>query len=322
MRLLLAFLFFIYVAAKIPIQPVKKKKFTALPILAAAATTGTLMYPFDVIRTLKMANAGSGLSTSQLIGNFIQSHGIGGFFSQGVGPEIAKATYSRFLKFSIFPLVHAGMYSGRLPGQGTPLTKAIAALTTSIPESFSIMPLEVAKIQLQMDSTNKLGNSMFNALSGVVKERGMGGLGIGYTGIQLRQGAWTAAYFASLGSIRTKVLDVCDKYGFDTSSSSVKSACDFTSGFIAGVLGTCFNTPFDTIRSVVQKRAFSNPDIVAPTFLEVAREITAERGIGALYTGWSAKAIHLGGGGALMAALIPFYTRLYDRISGSDVTEE
>lgn len=280
------------------------------PILAAAAVTGTLMYPFDVIRTLKMANAGSGLSTRALVSDFVASHGVRGFFQQGIGPEIAKATYSRFLKFSIFPVLHAQLNGGNLPKFGTPQTRAIAALLASIPESISIMPLEVAKINLQMDKVNAFNNKMFSALSHVSKTRGLKGFGIGYTGIQLRQAAWTSVYFSSVSTIQAGVEEMVGRCGVDPNAPGVKPACQFVGGFLAGVLGTCFNTPFDTIRSVVQKRAFSNPAVAAPTFMAVGKELVAKNGVGCLYNGFQAKAIHLGGGGALMAMFIPLFTRM------------
>jgi hypothetical protein len=57
-----------------------------------------------------MANAGSGvkLTTVQLLSNFRKAHGIKGFFTQGLAPELARATWMRFIKFSLFPLTHFG----------------------------------------------------------------------------------------------------------------------------------------------------------------------------------------------------------------------
>ena len=44
-----------------------------------------------------------------------------------------------------------------------------------------------------------------------------------------------------------------------------------------------------------------------PTFLGTAQDIIRKRGVSALYAGFGSKAVHLGGGGALMAFFIPFF---------------
>ena len=71
------------------------------PILASAFCVAALMYPVDLIRALQMANAGSSnkLSTAQLLSKFKDSHGLSGFFTQGLAPELARSTWMRFVKF-------------------------------------------------------------------------------------------------------------------------------------------------------------------------------------------------------------------------------
>ena len=92
-----------------------------------------------------------------------------------------------------------------------------------------IMPLEMSKIALQLDSVNAYKNNMFNAMAAVYKERGLQGFNVGYLGgdlhthiaafvcvyivlflfyvlgVQYRQAAWSAGYFASLPFFEAKV---------------------------------------------------------------------------------------------------------------------
>jgi hypothetical protein len=82
--------------------------------------------------------------------------------------------------------------------KGTPKTKALAAIFAAIPEALSIMPLELAKISLQLDTANRFKNNMFTAMGSLFKERGMNAFVIGYAGVQYRQAAWSAVYFASV----------------------------------------------------------------------------------------------------------------------------
>jgi hypothetical protein len=82
------------------------------------------------------------------------------------------------------------------------------------------------------------------------------------------------------------------------------------SGFLAGVFGAALNTPADTIRSSIQKRVLSGyPGDVS--FFGIADEIIKARGYGGLYAGFNFKAVHLGGGGALMAVFLPFFKKLF-----------
>lgn len=63
------------------------------------------MYPVDVVRALKMASATGGGYT---IKEFVATHGVKGLMSQGVVPEVIRATWMRVLKFFFFPITHEG----------------------------------------------------------------------------------------------------------------------------------------------------------------------------------------------------------------------
>ena len=94
-----------------------------LPILASAFCAAAIMYPLDVVRSLQMANAGSGLTTKELLVNFHKAHGFQGFFTQGLIPELARSTWMRFIKFALFPMVHMSL-TGLPDSKGNELSKA------------------------------------------------------------------------------------------------------------------------------------------------------------------------------------------------------
>ena len=77
------------------------------------------MYPVDLLRALKMSAAADGVSkgTGALVKDFHARHGLKGFVSQGVFPEMMRATYMRVLKFFLFPITHQAMY-GKPESQG------------------------------------------------------------------------------------------------------------------------------------------------------------------------------------------------------------
>ncbi len=295
-----------------------------LPILASAFCAAAIMYPLDLVRALQMANAGSGLTTGQLLSNFHKAHGLKGFFTQGLAPELARSTWMRFIKFALFPAVHELM-TGLPESKGNELTKAAVAIVSSIPEAISIMPLEISKIALQLDTTNQFKNNMFNAMGKVFKEQGLAGFTTGYFGVQYRQAAWSAGYFASIKFFEKQVKNIFQSANngelVKRYPNAVKTASQLLSGFLAGVFGACFNTPGDTIRSTLQKKVLSqygNPAALnhamnSLSFLSVGKDIVKAKGFSALYAGFQFKAFHLGGGGALMAFLIPFFQGVFDK---------
>ena len=127
----------------VPAKNAAKKSILArlAPVLCASFCAAAIMYPLDLVRALQMANAGSGtkLTTIQLLTNFKNTYGVQGFFTQGLAPELARATWMRFVKFSLFPIVHLFVTNGIEESKGNSATKALAALIGSIPEALSIM---------------------------------------------------------------------------------------------------------------------------------------------------------------------------------------
>lgn len=89
----------------------------------------------------------------------------------------------------------------------------------------------------------------------------------------------------------------------------VSTAVTVFSGFLAGVFGAALNTPSDTIRTTMQKNYFAGKG--AGSLLSVGKDIVNVRGYGGLYAGFGFKSCHLGGGGALMAFFLPFFTKVF-----------
>lgn len=273
------------------------------------------MYPVDVVRALKMSAASDGkvASTTELLKEFHARHGLKGFVSQGVVPEMIRATYMRVLKFFLFPITHKAMF-GKPETQGGPFSKAAAAAVASLPEGFTIQPIEVSKIALQLDKTNKYNNNASAVIKDIMATRGWTGLFIGYFGIQYRQTSWTAAYFATLSSF--------SKMSKTVVPDDWKMTQNLLGGFAAGMFGAVFNTPGDVIRSAQQKSIMAaapvkhsfSPGLVmsgVSSFFAMGAKIAAEKGVGGLYSGFSFKALHLGGSGALLAMLIPMFKGMF-----------
>eukprot|EP01062_Namystynia_karyoxenos_P070760 TRINITY_DN66125_c0_g1_i1.p1 TRINITY_DN66125_c0_g1~~TRINITY_DN66125_c0_g1_i1.p1 ORF type:complete len:338 (+),score=101.09 TRINITY_DN66125_c0_g1_i1:79-1014(+) len=293
---------------------------TLPPIAASAATVSLVMYPADVMRALKMASASGGETNAlRLLRNFIAAHGVQGLASQGVAAELTQRTISRVSKFFCFAPIHRGMW-GVDPSQGTPLTKGLAGAAATFPEMWMCTPFESAKIVLQLDHKNQFNNSATKVARWVYKERGWKGLYCGYAGLQYRQACWTSIYFATVDDCTAQVKTVLGSGWAGGSASQVLG------GLVAGLIGAACNTPGDVLRTNVQKHEkakwLANPGAeprgtFGPAWIwggihshiVMARQIVAASGVGGLWKGFGFKALHLGGGGALLNFLIPFFKR-------------
>lgn len=293
---------------------------TLLPLSAAAGkffkkiniflvSTAGLMYPVDVMRALKMSSAGSKESFS--IGEFYRKFGIKGMIGQGLLPELLKSSSMRVSKFFFFPIFLEKGF-GKTASKASPLEKGIAGALATVPEILLISPMEVAKIGLQLDRENKFKNNSIEFIKHIHKTKGFSGLYSGWTGMQWRQCWWTGTYFATLSSWKKAIEPPLKKVGCGDGIATL------TSGFLAGVFASIPNAPGDVVRSVVQKKLFENPDRkaygISPKgvmeHVTVTKEIIQSRGIKGLYAGFTFKALHLGGSGALMAFFVPFFAKL------------
>ncbi len=74
------------------------------------------------------------------------------------------------LSFLLHYLLSAGRWINTLR-TGNAFTRIITAIVTSFPEVLTIMPLEISKIALQLDSKNVFKNSMISAGKEIYKQQ-------------------------------------------------------------------------------------------------------------------------------------------------------
>jgi len=261
-----------------------------------------------VLRALRMSSAGeSGVTPRQ----FYATHGLKGFFGQGMGPEVTRATTMRVSKFFFNPLVTRTLF-GKSPSECSVPEKALAGALATFPEVLAISPFEVAKLGLQVDTKNVYKNSTFAFMKAEYGRRGLAGLYSGWIGMQTRQSIFTGIFFSSVAFYRDFFSEHC---------GASPTVSRLGGGFCAGVSAALGgNIPTDVVRSVVQKRAFASslrpvygvtsPLAGAAEHIQVAVDIVRERGVSGLYRGTLFKSTYLGVGMAGSAVLIPFFSDL------------
>lgn len=230
------------------------------PALAASFCTAAVLYPLELLNSLKMAGvSGSGvLSTRDLVRQFRAAHGLSGLFLQGLIPHVARSTLMNFVAFALFPPLHQLLFR-RHADDGNGITRAVVGSIVTIPEVLTIMPLEIAKLALQLDDAHLYGNSMVAALGALHARYGLRLFGVGYIGTQYKHAAWTGLYFASLPYFERLV-----RWALLTGGGSrlVEMLVPILGGFLAGAVGALANRPGDTLRTIIQKRCFASPDLI------------------------------------------------------------
>lgn len=289
---------------------------TVPPLVLSTFSTAAVMYPIDLIKELRMGNVGTRVSVLELVTRFRATYGTLGFFTQGIAPEVVRAGWMRALKFFLFPITFESMW-GKPPSRGSPAERAIAGAVCTVPEAVTIMPLENAKIGLQLDRENRFKRQSRLVMEHLIRERGVLGLWTGFTGVMWRQASWTAAYFGVLASFESAVQEILGRVVADPKAPAAAKVAQLTAGFGAGMFGALFNVPGDLIRTTVQRDAlgFGRPPPASPPFpflafgefVRTGSFIVQTAGPLALWTGFRWKALHLGGSGALMAAFLPFW---------------
>ena len=283
--------------------------------------SAAVMYPMDVLRALRMANASEAavVSTPTLIRNFVKAHGMLGLVSQGVMPEIARATTMRVVQFFSYPLIHELFFSKK-PSEGTPGSKLVAGMAASMPSALAITPLENAKIALQLDSAGRFNNSMGAATAHLWK-RGVLAPYVGLQGVFTRSAISFGPYIATLPYCQNVTGPAAKQVMGDTPLGNTLG--NLLGGLMAGSFGAALNCPFDLVRTNLQKQAIALAEKPMTTtqilslsfspvsYFQVAQQIVRTNGIGALYMGLTFKVAHIGGTGACNAALIPYFKKLF-----------
>jgi len=222
------------------------------------------------------------------------------------------------VKFFFQPIAHRNVF-GKKEADGNPLTKGLAGAIATIPEVAAISPLENIKLAAQLDKEGKFNGSM-DIAKHIMRTRGLGGMYIGYAGMQVRQMLWTGGFFMTLDFYKGGIQSAIGK--------DYKLATDVGGGFLAGASGVAINCWTDVCRSIVQKEALAatfDPSIPRPSFassfapgpfLAVTSRLFAERGVAGLYSGVGPKMVHLGGSGAILAVLMPRFKDMWFASNG------
>lgn len=175
---------------------------------------------------------------------------------------------------------------------------SLAGFISGFPEAIIVTPTQVIKVRLQTkEHLGKYKNSV-DCLMKIVRQEGPLALCIGLGPTLFRNCVWNTVYFGSMNWIKTRLPPV-------QKSSILDHVQTLISGFLGALLATCFNAPFDVVKSRFQSQlplAQGEPGVLKyRNTLQTLAVIYREEGLAACYKGFKPKAIRMGlGGGVAM----------------------
>lgn len=221
----------------------------------------------------------------------------GGFrrFYRGMSAEICGMIPKNSAMYAVYEIVRCKLCDDFKYGD-TSIVASIAGLAAGVPEALIVTPFQVVKVRLQAKEHLGKYNGPIDCALKLFRTEGVKGYTIGLGATIIRNCVWNTVYFGSMHWGK-KQLPL-------TESKWTQSLQTFFSGFFGAVFATCFNAPFDVVKSRFQSQipasdANGNMPLKYRNTFQTLHLIFTEEGMTACYKGFQPKAIRMGLGGAV-----------------------
>lgn len=264
----------------------------------AGAMEVCVVQPFDMVKTRFQL---SQVPSTSLLAAFRGVLAEGGFIRlyRGIAPELlsgipkSSAMYAAYSRARIIITDTRG-------GRDDWLTSFGAGAISGVPEALVVTPFQVVKIRLQAKEHLGRYTHSLDCVRKIVITEGISALATGLGATVMRNTTWNAFYFSSY---TVATAEVRRRHGADESAQGVRAhLLSMSIGFCAGVFATCFNCPFDVVKSRIQSELGGHGGVAhaaRSTLLSRIFRIAKEEGFGALWKGFYAKSLRMGIGGAI-----------------------
>lgn len=256
--------------------------------------------PFDLIKTRFQINQEKNPSVFNALKSIYNEGGILRFY-RGILPELIGIIPKSSAMYSSYEL--ARRFFRDLNGGVCDIKVALAAgLFSGFPEAFTVQPFQVVKVRLQAKEHLGRYKNTWDCTKKILQMEGPRGFLIGIGPTCWRNSIWNGVYFSLTHKI--KEISIKKQVEGSTHSSMWPLFVSLFSGSIAGVVATCFNVPFDVVKSRFQSelRLQNVPSKYASTLPTLFAVIHAE-GFAGIYKGLAPKLwrMAVGGGVAMFA---------------------
>jgi len=250
--------------------------------------------PLDMVKTRFQLNEKANTSVYSALKDIVREGGFLRFY-RGILPEIVGMVPKSSLMYMSYEV--SKRYLTKLNhGHCNSKVAFAAGFISGYPEAISVTPFQVLKVRLQAKEHLGRYKNTFDCLGKVMRSEGPKALTVGFGPTCWRNCVWNSVYFGLLHKIRSQM--------WKSQYKSVETVQTLFAGFIAGLVATTFNAPFDVIKSRFQSEL--REENKRPKYrytLQSLYTVFKEEGAAAMYKGYAPKAIRMALGGAVgMAA--------------------
>lgn len=266
---------------------------------ASGAFEALVVQPFDMIKTRHQINAGINESVYKSFKSIYKEGGVFRFY-RGIPAELIGMVPKSSGMFATYEIVRLKLLDMDGFGDST-LSASIAGWASGVPEALIVSPTQVIKVRVQAKEHLGRYSGAADCFVKLIKQEGPASLFIGLTPTLWRNTVWNTVYFGTMHFLKSKLPKA--------SSKSMDLAQTFVTGFFGATFATCFNAPFDVVKSRFQSQlpllALGSEGHVPGQVLKYRGIfqsllcIYREEGIASCYKGFQPKAIRMGLGGAV-----------------------
>lgn len=221
-----------------------------LPGLVAGIAETVAVQPLDMVKTRFQIREGANPSLVRGLMEVYREGGVMRFY-RGLLPEVASTAPARTAMYASFTWTLHHL-EGSLGNRR--LETFAAGFASGVPESLVVTPLQVIKVRLQAKEHLGRYQHAVHCARTIAAEEGAAALLTGLGPTCCRNCVFNGVYLATLSELQqrlgTKHEDKTAGWRGHAASVLQTSGC----AFLAGVFATCFNAPFDTVKSRIQQQ--------------------------------------------------------------------
>uniref|UniRef100_A0A7S3R606 Uncharacterized protein n=1 Tax=Dunaliella tertiolecta TaxID=3047 RepID=A0A7S3R606_DUNTE len=259
-------------------------------VFAAGAVAGIVeglsIQPLELVKTRFQINPSAPMQLFPTLQEIVREGGLRQLYRGGL-PEIAGLVPRASAALSTLEFSKR-TFRAWSPTHQLEMRHAYAAGALSgVSEAIAFSPFQVIKVRLMAKEHLGRYKNTADCLQKVVQNEGVKALAIGLGPTLFRNCIWNSIFYGSMHEVEAHHLS-------QLNSPILSNLRSFCMGLSVGVFATCFNAPFDVVKSRMQSQL---PDqrLYTNTFQALAK-INREEGPRALWRGFVPKAIRLGVG--------------------------
>ena len=251
---------------------------------ASGLAEGIAVQPFDMIKTRHQLNVKNNESVLKSFKSIYNEGGLVRFY-RGMFPELIGLVPKSSVMYATYELVY------RRLGNETSISASIAGFTAGTAEALIVTPTQVVKVRLQAIEHLGRYTGPKDCIIKTYRTEGLLGFATGLGPTLWRNCIWNTVYFGTMHWLKKQLPPAKTKL--------VDLSMTFVTGFFGAIFATCFNAPFDVVKSRFQSQLKDAKPLKYNYTIPSLITIYKEEGLSSCYKGFRPKAIRMGLGGAV-----------------------